>query len=167
MDIKQLLATLLAHAEELQSQDVDLLKDVFEAYEFEPIEVEEPDMSPEHEAQETPETEVLEQETGVELGEPLGEVREEVTPAPIPTEVVAEAPVNPLDGITAQLTELKGEIEALKSLLEKVAIREPISEEEAEKDEEDFGSKGKQGQPNLQEPDVSSTLIKKLGGYAR
>lgn len=211
MDIKQLLATLLAHADEIQSQDADLLKDVFEAYGFEPVEAEEPDQDPEHEAQESPETEALEQETDVELGEPLGEVKEESAPAeapvapeapvtpdakapvdapvapteevaekapegmevpPVMDELTQEVPVeepqeDPLEGVTAELSSLRSEIEALKSLLEKVAVRTPVTEEEAEEEDVKVGAKGKQGMPMPKEPDVQNELVKKLGGYAR
>lgn len=213
MDLKQLLATLLAHADEIQDQDAELIGDLVASYKFDPVEMEEPDTEPEHEAQETPGTEALEHKTGVELGEPLGEVSEEVEegqPGEVPGGVEqpqpdmamatepAEQPqegdpleqilgivegqgempmemaqptepvVDPLAGITQQIDGLKGEIQALKSLLEKVAIRTPISEEEAEKEEKDenFGAKPQQGQPRPKEFDAKEQLIRKLGGLA-
>lgn len=75
-----------------------------------------------------------------------------------------------LGGLTQELSSIRTEIEALKSALEGVAVREPVSEEEAEKvdaQSQDVGQKVKGSPANVPEQSVAKDLIKKLGGFAR
>lgn len=75
-----------------------------------------------------------------------------------------------LGGLTQELSSIRTEIEALKSALEGVAVREPVSEEQAEMAEaqsQDVGQKVKGSPANVPEQSVAKDLIKKLGGFAR
>lgn len=63
---------------------------------------------------------------------------------------------------------LSAKMDSIVELLSKVAIREPVSDEEAQKiEDKDLGMKGKSGNPNVKEADVHSELVKKLGGTAQ
>lgn len=72
--------------------------------------------------------------------------------------------------IGSQVAALKAEIESLKATLEQVAVREPVSEDEAtllEAKKQNFGQRVK-GQPsNIPDKNVMSDLIKKLGGMSK
>jgi hypothetical protein len=75
-----------------------------------------------------------------------------------------------LGGLTQELASIRTEIESLKSALEGVAVREPVSEEEAEQAEaqnQDVGQKVKGSPANVPEKSVATDLIKKLGGFSR
>lgn len=180
MDIKQILAALLANADKIQPQDAELLTDLASSYE---LEVEAPEQDPAHEAQETPTTEQLEHETNVELGEPLGEVQEgqeqgegQVPPqgeVPVVEPIVEEPQVevqqevapDPMQSVLSEITSLRTEIEALKSALSKVALTEEVKEDE---DKEDVGAMGKStnGIPANKPSDVQEQLLRKFGGRA-
>ena len=65
------------------------------------------------------------------------------------------------------VSSLSAKMDFIVELLSKVAIREPVSDEEAQKiEDKDLGMKGKSGNPNVKEADVHSELVKKLGGTA-
>lgn len=100
MSIQEMLAILAEQGENLSPEDRAMLEDLVAKY------AEAPDTDPEHEAQETPETEAKEHETGMELGEPLGEVapedeqtsEEPETPEnPVDPTITPEAPVPPVE----------------------------------------------------------------------
>jgi hypothetical protein len=90
----------------------------------------------------------------------------ETMPTPSPTEEVKLM----VSDLGNQLVSLKNEIEALKATLEKVAVREPVSEEEAnimEAQKQNVGQRIK-GQPsNIPDKNVMNDLIKKLGGLSK
>jgi hypothetical protein len=69
-----------------------------------------------------------------------------------------------MGGIQQEISSLRESIESIKKMLESVAIREPISEEEAEKEEKPVGQKGKPGKTVEAEPNMTEMLMKKLGG---
>lgn len=187
MDIKQILATLLANADSIQDQDVGLLADMLGSYQFEG---EPAEQDPEHEAQESPEVEALEQESGVELGEPLGEVQEEPIPQgevpPAVEEVPAEQPSveqgavvegepivedqaiatpDPMEAVLSEIQSLRSEIDALKTSLSKVAVREEVGEDDEE--ETEIGARSKPANARVKDNDVQEALLAKFGGRAR
>lgn len=179
MDIKQILAMLLANADKIQDQDAGLLADMVASYGIEP---EAPETEETHEAQETPETEALEHETGQELGEPLGEVKEtpepngEAVEEPIVEEgqvqegepVVEDQPApapDPMEAVLSEITNLRSEIEALKTSLSKVAVREEVGEDEEEDGE--IGARSKPANAQQQQNDIQEALLAKFGGRAK
>lgn len=90
----------------------------------------------------------------------------EMMPKPSPAEEVKMMVAD----LGSQLVSLKTEIEALKASLEKVAVREPVTEDEAtllEAKKQNIGQRVK-GQPsNIPDKNVMSDLIKKLGGLSK
>ena len=112
----------------------------------------------------------------VEAAQPAEEVVEVLPEAPAqPPEMMPQP--NPAEEVKmmvadlgSQLASLKTEIEALKATLEQVAVREPVTEDEAtllEAKKQNFGQRIK-GQPsNIPDKSVMGDLIKKLGGLAK
>jgi len=118
---------------------------------------------------------------------PVVPIVEEQPESPVEavTETAPEAPAQPelmtppspaeevkmmVSDLGSQLAALKAEIESLKATLEQVAVREPVSEDEAtllEAKKQNFGQRVK-GQPsNIPDKNVMSDLIKKLGGLSK
>ena len=188
MGIKELLELLSSIPEDqLEEEDKAVLAEIAGKYNLSEPQEEQPmapDQTPEHEAQETPAMESQEHLTGEEAmdEQPMPEqpAAEEMSAAQEPTPEVSEAEVEAAmaepqasmeqtQDATAMLQEeissLRESIEAIKMMLEKVAIREPVTEEEAEKSEESVGQKSKPGKMVGQEQNMTNALARRLGGY--
>jgi hypothetical protein len=184
MDLKQILETLASIPEDqLSEEDKAMLAELAGKYATE----EEPTETPAEEAAESPDMQALEAEAGIEApmppakempAEEMPVEAEENMPAPeqmpLPEDLEAVAAEPELQntqhdeamiGIQNEISSLRESIEAIKKMLEGVAIREPISEEEAEKEDESVGQKGKPGKMVESEPNITDMLAKKLGGY--
>ena len=115
---------------------------------------EEQSVTPEQEAQEgAPEAPVAEEEV-------LAALSQAEQPQP---EMQAQE-----DGMMAlhdEIASLRESIEGIKSLLEKVSIREPISEDDADKAEKSVGMKSKPGKAVEAQPNMADMLARKLGGF--
>lgn len=193
---KQDLEKLVASMDQLSPEDVEIVKALAEKYGI-PIEYAEeaPAEAPVEEAVLPADPTIMEapptEEVVVGAEEALPPAPEEVVEAVLeqaPTEpVVEETPVLPVEEIMpepnpaeevkmmvadlgSQLAALKSEIESLKSTLEQVAVREPVTEQEAnmiEASKNNIGQRIK-GQPsNVPDRNVMNDLIKKLGGLAK
>lgn len=77
---------------------------------------------------------------------------------------VPEQPQGGMEMIQQEIMALKASVDNIKQMLEGLSLREPISEEEAEKEEESVGMKGKPGKMVEQGPNITEMLMKKLGG---
>jgi len=114
----------------------------------------------------------------VEGEAPAEVVEAETEPAPVaPAQPEMMPKASPQDEVKmmvselgSQLAALKTEIEALKSTLEQVAVREPVTEQEVnmmEAKKQNVGQRIK-GQPaNIPDKNVMNDLIKKLGGLSK
>ena len=114
----------------------------------------------------------------VEGEAPAEVVEAETEPAPVaPAQPEMMPKASPQDEVKmmvsdlgSQLAALKTEIEALKSTLEQVAVREPVTEQEVnmmEAQKQNVGQRIK-GQPaNIPDKNVMNDLIKKLGGLSK
>lgn len=183
MGLKELLELLASIPEEqLAEEDKAMLAELAGKYATE----EEPTETPAEEAAESPDMQALEAEAGIEAPMmPEQEMPQEQPPveaqqnteapaAEVPVEELEavaseQMPVPPQDevmlGIQQEISSLRESLEQIKQMLEGVAIREPISEEEAEKEDESVGLKGKPGKMVESGPNVTEMLAKKLGGY--
>lgn len=171
---------------DLNESDQEIVRELCEKYGID-VDVEEivdeetviDEKVPEAEVPEVPEESELPNPSEKELPEvppeaPSDEIIEEVPEVPeVPPEAPVEQPIDEvllaINSFKEEIASLKAEIESLKTTIEGVAVREPISEEEADEIDstESVGQRVKGSPANVPEKSVASILQRRLGGLSR